>query len=327
MTAPLPPIELCAGGMPIEHTDAHPPESELGRHLAETRWFDPDDPYRSYERAGAELRGAILGLLPPDWSFEGRRVLDFGCGAGRILRHFLAEAGSAEIWGSDIDRPSIEWLQANLCPPLHATLNDEEPPLPFDDGCFDLVWAYSVFTHLTESWSRWACELHRVLADGGLLIATFVSAEMASFFLGRPFEQDRTGMLVRWAGAPWTIGGPLAIHSEWWIRAHWGRAFDVLSLGPIATSDPPSIRQTAAVLRRRDAAVDAERLEAPEPDEDREIAARREQIRDLSLSAIAEDAADRRRVAELTAERERAWEEYAEAMGRRDRGPGLPPAN
>ncbi len=41
--------------------------------------------------------------------------MDFWCGAGRVLRHFLAEAEQAELWGYDIAGP-IAWLQNALCP-------------------------------------------------------------------------------------------------------------------------------------------------------------------------------------------------------------------
>ena len=82
--------------------------------LAET-----DDPYALYEQLGANARDQILHMLPPGYELEGRRLLDFGCGAGRTLRHYLGDADSAEIWGCDIDEESIEWLERNLCPPLH----------------------------------------------------------------------------------------------------------------------------------------------------------------------------------------------------------------
>lgn len=78
------------------------------------------DPFRAYDEMGAQMKEALLRLLPEDWSFEGKRMLDFGCGAGRTLRHFLTEAGSGEFWGTDVDAASIDWMKENLCPPLHV---------------------------------------------------------------------------------------------------------------------------------------------------------------------------------------------------------------
>jgi SAM-dependent methyltransferase len=47
------------------------------------------------------------------------------------------------------------------------------PPLPFPEERFDLIYAYSVFSHLAESVAdRWIDELRRVLRPGGALILT-----------------------------------------------------------------------------------------------------------------------------------------------------------
>ena len=69
-------------------------------------------------------------ILPPGWSWPGQRVLDFGCGTGKVLCHFADEANEAEFWGCDIDRPSIEWVQRNMCPPFRALECREGASLP-----------------------------------------------------------------------------------------------------------------------------------------------------------------------------------------------------
>jgi len=109
----------------------------------------------TFEEIGRRTRAEILARLPEGWSFTGRRVLDFGCGAGRTLRHFLDEARTCELHGCDIDGPSVSWLAENLSPPLRVFQNEEAPPLPLGDDSFDLVWAISVFTHISDHWSGW----------------------------------------------------------------------------------------------------------------------------------------------------------------------------
>jgi SAM-dependent methyltransferase len=230
------------------------------------------DPYAAYAARGAETKAALLELLPYGWSFAGKRVLDFGCGAGRTLRHFLAEAETAKIWGADIDADSIEWLQRSLCPPLHAVRCGVSPPLPLEPG-FDLVWAISVFTHLTDTSLPWLLELHRVLKPGGLLVATYMGRWNSEILAGEPWDEDRIGMNVLRHDQGWDDGGPMVLMSDWWVREHWGRAFDVLS-----TADVHG--QTWALLRRREVSLTVAELEAP-ADDPREWAALRHNLRQV----------------------------------------------
>lgn len=104
-----------------------------------------------WRRLGPETRTALVELLPDDWSFAGKCVLDFGSGWGRTLGHFAAEAQDAEFWGVDVDAACIERLQRELCPPMHAALIAPRPAAGVEDASFDLAWSISVFTHLTDN--------------------------------------------------------------------------------------------------------------------------------------------------------------------------------
>ena len=277
-----------------------------------------DSQLEQYEAIGASLKLAILSSLPAGWDWKGRRALDFGCGAGRVLRHFVREAKSAEFWGCDIDAPSIEWLRDHACPPFRAFVVDERPGLPQEDEYFDVAWAMSVFTHLTESWAGWLLELHRVLKSDGYLIATFMGASMIGELLGESWDEDRTGMNVVGAGRPWSQGGPLVFHSEWWIRAHWGRGFDVAELH--SNADSPGT-QGLVVLRKKPARLTAVALEKPEPGEPRELAAARHNIEQLHGEdrRIREQLKHRAdaRARQLVARLARRWSARAHARARR----------
>lgn len=192
---------------------------------------DKSDALASYERLGLDSRRLVLDLLPDDWSFEGKRVLDFGAGAGKVLRHFAAEAEVAELHGCDIDGPSIEWLRRELCPPFHAFRNEEMPPLPgVPDEHYDLVLALSVFTHLTDGWRDWLLELRRVLRPGGLLIASWLGRAAYEAFTGKRYRERRIGMKVLNRRQGWDAGGPTVFHSERWLREHWGQAFEFVEV-------------------------------------------------------------------------------------------------
>ena len=113
--------------------------------------YDVDDLVAVFDGQGRVLHDAIRDVLGPRWDFAGKRVLDFGCGAGRVLRHFVGEATRAQVHGCDIDAASIAWVAEALDPPIHGHVTGERPPLPFTDGSFDLIWTLSVFSHLTRS--------------------------------------------------------------------------------------------------------------------------------------------------------------------------------
>ena len=247
-----------------------PPEALMRRVGWDVHSRRPGD---VYEERGREQWRLIKSLLPEDWSFEGKRVLDFGCGAGRIVRHALSEDPAGEYWGCDIDARSIEWLRANLSPPLHPFQTDEWPPTQEPDGQFHLIYAFSVFTHLLDNWSAWLVELHRLLAADGLAVITVFGPGIGSH-AEVPLEEDATGMNVLSPGTEWDAGGPLIVHSEWWLHAHWGRAFEIVELRPgVPGGPPPLFGQSILVMRRRPGSVTTAELERFEPDEPRELAA------------------------------------------------------
>ena len=161
----------------------------------------------------AKLRVRVAGNADAAWFLEGGRlaeetlrgsldragtrledmaaILDFGCGCGRVMRRLADLPG--ELRGSDFDGPAVEWCRKNL-PFASFTHNGLRPPLPFGERELDLVYAFSVLTHLpVDVQHAWVAELARVLRPGGyLLLSThgeryldrLTSAERASFQAG-----------------------------------------------------------------------------------------------------------------------------------------------
>ena len=106
-------------------------------------------------------------------------ILDFGCGCGRMIRHVHGRT-HARLYGSDYNPRLVAWCQAHL--PFGAfRANRLHPPLSFEAGAFDLVYARSVFTHLTSDLQRaWVQEFRRVLQPGGVLCFTTHGALLAA---------------------------------------------------------------------------------------------------------------------------------------------------
>lgn len=248
------------------------PPFELANRVIEL----PDDDfagYVSYEMAGRQTRDELLELLPDEFSFEGRSMLDFGCGAGRTLRQFHDEAASARFVGCDIDEESIDWMNGNLCPPLEAVRSRVDPPLPFEDCTFDFIWAISVFTHLTDNSAAWLLELHRLLKPGGLLMASYMGELNSEEVSGEPWDEDRIGMNVLRHSQGWDLGGPMVMMSDWWVDAHWGRAFRILDRRFTGG-------QTWPLMEKRDVSLTPEQLMEPS-DDPREFAALRHNVKQL----------------------------------------------
>ncbi len=253
-----------------------PPRDLASRVFAVEGWSDPDI---AYLELGAQTKRQIVSMLPDDWTWEGKRALDFGSGAGRTLRHFEPEAEIAEFWGCDIDGPSIAWLSENLTPPFHGWKSTSYPPLGLEHGTFDLIYAVSVFTHLAENSTLWLLELRRMLKPDGLLILTYMGRWNSKWLAGEPWVEDRIGFNVLHHNRDWDDGGPAVFISDWWMREHWGRAFEIVEVVPQFQNF------TWVALRKRDVELSTEDIERPS-DDPREYAALRHQILQLQREVV-----------------------------------------
>lgn len=142
-----------------------PPE-----HIRGGRYETPE----VYLSSGKEMIKKMLQLVKAsDFSFaEGNRILDFGCSAGRMIRHLKNFSEFCEIWGVDIDAESIYWCKQHLYPPFNFATTTTIPHLPFEDRYFDLIYAGSVFTHIDELAEAWLLELRRILSPNGRIYIT-----------------------------------------------------------------------------------------------------------------------------------------------------------
>jgi SAM-dependent methyltransferase len=197
-------------------------------------------------RAGADaIRAALAAVGRPIESFEA--ILDFGCGCGRVLRHF-ADLPPGRLHGSDYDPAAIAWLQRHVAF-VRAARNDLRPPLPCGDGAFDLIYALSVFTHLPLGLQHaWMAELRRVLRPGGVLILT----TMGEHFLPRLTPPERAAfhrgeMVVRDAQYAGT-NVCASYHPEGWVRRELAKDFTVLAFTPAGAAGNPG--QDLYVLER-----------------------------------------------------------------------------
>jgi SAM-dependent methyltransferase len=195
-------------------------------------------------RSGRAGYDAIAAHVPLP---ETQSVLDFGCGCGRVTRYFRDHHG--DVAGSDVNRDAVSWCRANL-PFGRFEANGLAPPLAFDDASFDLVYALSVFTHLTSDLQlAWRDELHRILRPGGrLLVTTHGRSYLQRLDDDERARFERGELVVRWAEV---VGSNLcsAYHPERYLRDTFADGFTFLELEAEGARGNPT--QDLVLLQKR----------------------------------------------------------------------------
>jgi SAM-dependent methyltransferase len=218
----------------------------------------------------ARLRVRVAGKADPAWFFEsGRRsadtvgaalarqgvdldhvtrLLDFGCGCGRVVRHWEA-VRSTEFHGCDRDSEAVRWCADNLRFARFAA-HGAAPPLPYADDFFAAACAVSVFTHLPEADQRlWVDELARALAPGALLVLTTHGEAYRARLAADEREAFDAGQLVVRFSAGVGTNLCTAFHPRASVERLFTGAFDLLEhVSEGATGTP---NQDLVVAARR----------------------------------------------------------------------------
>lgn len=173
---------------------------------------------KSFLEGGRSASAAICAILAKNGlrieQFES--ILDFGCGVGRIIRHWSKSLGP--IYGTDYNPDLVEWCQNNLkfC---NFNLNTLSGKLPYDSETFDFIYSFSVFTHLKEPLQlHWINELSRVLKPGGYIYITTHGEYFVSGLRLPEQEQFHSGQLVVRDGEESGSNTCVAFHPASYVR-------------------------------------------------------------------------------------------------------------
>jgi SAM-dependent methyltransferase len=227
---------------------------------------DVEKSRRLFDASGTQsvkdIRTALAGIGRTLDTFP--RILDFGCGSGRVTRWLPFEAPSSELHACDIDEQAIAWCRDKL-PGIEFARNEAEPPLPYADESFDLVVNHSVFTHLDERMQdAWLAELRRVTKKGGIgLLSVHGPTAFALTEDSCRYEGDTPAVLRKelehdgilyvtsdaFVGSSFPSFYHTTFHAPWYVFEHWSRWFSVLAYLSRADLDFQDI-----VLLRRDEA-------------------------------------------------------------------------
>ena len=115
-----------------------------------------------------------------------RRVLDLGCGTGRLLEDASRRFHDASLVGVDVSQRMLEVVagERNSVAPVRARAEH----LPFADGSFDLVMATFTYRHWREP-AAGIVEIGRILSSDGVCALAVVITEPVRVRRGRPWRR------------------------------------------------------------------------------------------------------------------------------------------
>ncbi len=189
-------------------------------------------------RAGQQQSGVIQSSLSRAGVDikELNRILDWGCGCGRVLR-WWRDLSDTEIHGCDYNPKLVQWVDRNL-PFVRARVNRLSPPLPYEPESLDLVYGISIFTHMTNKLAtEWMEEIHRVLAPGGwVFFTTHGVSYRGNLSLAEAAQFDEGEPVVQFSSVE---GSNLcaAYHPRRWVESSLLSGFDLVELREPHTLD------------------------------------------------------------------------------------------
>jgi len=150
-----------------------------------------------FERSGEADAGRLRPLVGPT-----ARVLNIGCGIGRVERYLAPFVG--ELWGVDISGEMIARARRRLAGIPNVHLREVavgEFLSAFETGTFDLVFSFLVLQHMErEDAFRYLEDAARILRSGGALSVQFpnlLSPEYTAAFVEGARVGSRSSGRVR----------------------------------------------------------------------------------------------------------------------------------
>jgi SAM-dependent methyltransferase len=186
------------------------------------------------------------------------RVLDFGCGWGRLTRFVARDGAPGRLYGCDPSQQVLDVCAQCRVPAVLARSAFVPERLPFDEP-FDLAFAFSVFTHLSEPAHEASLRaLHAALTPGAILVVTVrppayvrlsplldgvtvAGDEPRYVFVAHPAEASHP----QYEGGDMTYGETIVTLP--YVREHWSHLFELLDVDVLLDD----LDQVMVTLRRR----------------------------------------------------------------------------
>jgi ubiquinone/menaquinone biosynthesis C-methylase UbiE len=116
---------------------------------------------------------------------DGMAIFDLGCGCGRTAQALHRSGWRGSYTGTDVVASFVEQLLVK-CPGYAATVH-RQPTLPAPDSSIDMVFHWSVFTHLSaEECYLYMADSFRAMKPGARMVFSFLElsdpAHQETFF-------------------------------------------------------------------------------------------------------------------------------------------------
>lgn len=176
-----------------------------------------------------------LHKYKPD--FLSSRILDWGCGCGRVLSQLRKFVPANLLFGCDIDAAAIAWDRDNLPGPAFIHI-DPYPPTSYRNEFFQVIYGISVMTHLAEeSQLQWLEELQRISAPNAILALSVIGkdlrqtnmpAALRTTFEAKGFVSQVPNYSSIWDKFSHRGYYRESYHSLEYIEGSWGKYFEIL---------------------------------------------------------------------------------------------------
>jgi len=153
--------------------------------------------YENYFNDSVSTAAWLISYFQKHIELKYIKILEWGCGPARIVRHLPSLLDrSCEIFGSDYNQQTIDWCKKNI-PNINFLRNNLQPPLEFEENFFDIIYATSVFTHLSEEMHyAWFNELKRLCKPNGIIFLTTHGDNCKSKLTDEELKLFEAGKLV-----------------------------------------------------------------------------------------------------------------------------------
>jgi SAM-dependent methyltransferase len=178
--------ELAGQAMRRARLDQPEPRALDFSYADEDQMLDRSQPL-AYLNAGASgLRNVMLGIQFAEVASTAR-IIDFGCGHGRVMRWLRAAFPNSDIVGVDVSESGVSFCAKSFgAIPLLSPIDLRA--FPYVEPA-DIVWSGSVITHLRESAAETYLDLLiKLLRPCGVAIFSTHGREPLRWILERGFN-------------------------------------------------------------------------------------------------------------------------------------------